>query len=163
MRTLNKERGKKEGEQLFANPRNAAAGSVRQLDPKVTVTRPLDIFCYGVGAVEGVSFRTHKETLEQLNALGLKVNPLIKVCKGVKEILAYFTDIEKRREALSYEVDGVVIKVNDLQLQDRLRHVDKKSQMGTCLQVQTETGGYKSQRDNSKYREDRGCDPSCSS
>ncbi|MEE8423211.1 MAG: NAD-dependent DNA ligase LigA [Thermodesulfobacteriota bacterium] len=117
--TLNKERGKL-GEQLFANPRNAAAGSVRQLDPKVTVTRPLDIFCYGVGAVEGVSFGTHKETLERLNELGLKVNPLIKVCRGIKETLAYFTDIEKRRDDLPYEVDGIVIKVNDLQLQEKL-------------------------------------------
>lgn len=117
--TLNKERGRG-GEQLFANPRNAAAGSVRQLDPKVTVTRPLDIFCYGIGVVEGITFSSHLGTLEALKRWGFKINPFIKVCKGVKDILAYYADLEARREDLPYEVDGVVMKVNDLQLQDRL-------------------------------------------
>ena len=117
---LNKERGKS-GEQLFANPRNAAAGSVRQLDPKVTVTRPLRyLLLWCRGELKVSSFSTHKETLEQLETWGFKVNPFIKVCSGVKEVLAYFADIEKRREELPYEVDGVVMKVNSLQLQERL-------------------------------------------
>jgi DNA ligase (NAD+) len=116
---LNKKRGAA-GEQLFANPRNAAAGSLRQLDPQVTSARPLDIFCYGVGVVEGITFSSHLETLEGLKGWGLKVNPHIKVCRGVKEVIAYYIDMEERRDDLPYEVDGVVMKVNSLQLQDRL-------------------------------------------
>jgi DNA ligase (NAD+) len=78
---LNKERGKK-GDTLFANPRNVAAGSLRQLDPRITASRPLDIFCYGVGLVEGVGFSTHLDILESLKAWGHKVNPYIEKFKG---------------------------------------------------------------------------------
>jgi DNA ligase (NAD+) len=102
---LNSEREKR-GEQVFANPRNAAAGSLRQLDPKVTASRPLDIFCYGVGSVEGVDFRTHFEALQFLKSMGLKVNPFVKVVKGIKEVLKYHEEMEKRREELDYELDG---------------------------------------------------------
>jgi len=116
---LNAEREKK-GEPVFANPRNAAAGSLRQLDPKVTASRPLDIFCYGVGSVEGVEFKTHFESLEFLKSMGLKVNPFIKVVKGVRGIIKYHEEMEKMREELDYELDGVVIKVNSLELQRRL-------------------------------------------
>ncbi|MBI5587380.1 MAG: NAD-dependent DNA ligase LigA [Deltaproteobacteria bacterium] len=116
---LNAEREKK-GEPVFANPRNAAAGSLRQLDPKVTAARPLDIFCYGVGSVEGAEFRTHFESLEFLKSMGLKVNPFAKVVKGIKAVLEYHEEMEKKREELDYELDGVVIKVNSLELQERL-------------------------------------------
>ncbi|MBI5810381.1 MAG: NAD-dependent DNA ligase LigA [Deltaproteobacteria bacterium] len=116
---LKKEREAK-GEAVFANPRNAAAGSLRQLDPKVTASRPLDIFCYGIGAAEGVSFNTHLESLAFIKSLGLKVNPLVKKVNGIKEALNYHNGMEKKREALGYEVDGVVIKVNDLAMQFRL-------------------------------------------
>ena len=116
---INKER-EKTGEPLFANPRNAAAGSLRQLDPKVTASRPLDIFCYGVGVVEGVKFKTHWETLEALKTFGLKINPLIKKCDGIEAVLEYHQEIEKKRDNLPYEVDGIVIKVNDIELQNRL-------------------------------------------
>lgn len=116
---LNTEREKK-GEPVFANPRNAAAGSLRQLDPKVTASRPLDIFCYGVGRVEGVEFRTHFESLEYLKSMGLKVNPFVKVVSGIKGVLKYHEEMEKKREDLDYELDGVVIKVNSLDLQRRL-------------------------------------------
>ncbi len=116
---LNSEREKK-GEQVFANPRNAAAGSLRQLDPKVTASRPLDIFCYGLGSVEGVEFRTHFESLEFLRSMGLKVNPFVKVVKGIKGVLKYHEEMERKREELDYELDGVVIKVNSLELQERL-------------------------------------------
>lgn len=116
---INKERAKN-GEPLFANPRNAAAGSLRQLDSKVTASRPLDIFCYGVGVVEGMKFKTHFEILEELKAFGLKPNPLIKKVNGMEAVLNYHREIEENRDGLSYEVDGIVIKVNDLKLQERL-------------------------------------------
>ncbi|MFQ5901483.1 MAG: NAD-dependent DNA ligase LigA [Thermodesulfobacteriota bacterium] len=116
---LNRKRGEK-GEPLFANPRNAAAGSIRQLDPRMTADRPLDIFCYGVGDVQGATFETHMEALESLKRLGFKVNPLIEVCNGVEGVIDYHRKIEDKREDLPYELDGVVIKVNSLRLQERL-------------------------------------------
>jgi DNA ligase (NAD+) len=116
---LNKDREKK-GETLFANPRNAAAGSLKQLDPKITASRPLDIFCYGIGAVRGKTFSTHMETLEFLKNMGLKVNPRIEVIKGVEGVVEYHERLENQRERLGYEVDGVVLKVNSLELQERL-------------------------------------------
>jgi len=116
---INKERGKN-SEPLFANPRNAAAGSLRQLDPKITASRPLDIFCYGVGTAVGIKFKTHFETLDALKVFGFKVNPLIKVCKGIEDVLGYHKEMEKNRDNLPYEVDGIVIKVNDLEFQERL-------------------------------------------
>ncbi|MBI5903628.1 MAG: NAD-dependent DNA ligase LigA [Deltaproteobacteria bacterium] len=118
-RKVNKEREAR-GEPLFANPRNAAAGSLRQLDPRVTAERPLDIFCYGVGMVEGASFKTHFESLEYIRALGLKVNPMVRVVEGIDAALEYHDTVEKKREGLGYELDGVVIKVNGLALQERL-------------------------------------------
>ncbi|TAN61890.1 NAD-dependent DNA ligase LigA [bacterium] len=116
---LNSER-EKAGEQVFANPRNAAAGSLRQLDPKITAGRPLDIFCYGIGSVEGASFQTHFESLEFLKKTGLKINPLVKVVTGIEAVLDYHGEIEKKRDSLNYELDGVVIKVNNFSLQNRL-------------------------------------------
>jgi len=118
-RKINKERAAK-GEPLFANPRNAAAGSLRQLDPRITAARPLDIFCYGVGSMQGASFKTHFESLDYIRALGLKVNPLVKVVDGIDAALEYHDTVEKKREGLGYELDGVVIKVNSLELQERL-------------------------------------------
>ena len=78
-----------EGKPLFVDPRNAAAGSLRQLDPSATARRPLDIFCYGLGAVEGISFKTHSESLEYLKTVGIKVNTLSEVVNGIDGILAY--------------------------------------------------------------------------
>lgn len=121
---LNKEREKR-GESLFANPRNAAAGSLRQLDPRVTASRPLDIFCYGIGAVTGRTFSTHMEGLEFLKQMGLKVNPHIKVVKGIEGVVKYHGWLEGEREDLGYEVDGVVVKVNSLELQERLGAVTR--------------------------------------
>lgn len=118
-RKLNREREGK-GEAVFANPRNAAAGSLRQLDPRITASRPLDIFCYGLGAVEGASFNTHFESLEFIKALGLKVNPFVRVVNGIDGVLRYHGEMERRREGLDYELDGVVVKVNGLALQERL-------------------------------------------
>ncbi len=116
---LNKER-EASGEALFANPRNAAAGALRQLDPAVTASRRLDIYFYGVGIVEGVDFKTHMESLQFLRAMGLKFNPYARIIKGLDEVYAYFEEIREKRETLDYELDGTVIKVNDLSLQTRL-------------------------------------------
>lgn len=108
------------GEPPFANPRNAAAGSLRQLDPKVTASRPLFIYCYGVGEVVGRRFETHWEVLQTLKKWGLRVNPLAERCRGIEPAIAYHHRLERQRHGLPYETDGVVIKVNSLELQERL-------------------------------------------
>ena len=116
---LNQERLAR-GEPPFANPRNAAAGSLRQLDPGITAGRPLTIFCYGIGQVSGRSFESHWEILESLKAWGLRVNPLIERRQGIGQAIQYHHDLENQRHGLSYEIDGVVIKVDNLALQERL-------------------------------------------
>ena len=117
--TLNEERSR-EGEELFANPRNSAAGSLRQKDPAVTAQRRLKVFFYGSGAIEGRNFETHWEKLEYFKSLGLRVNPLNRRCLGIDEAIAQFQDLTAQRESLPYEIDGAVIKVNDLGLQEEL-------------------------------------------
>lgn len=120
---LNK-RAKANGEKEFANPRNAAAGSLRQLDPAITATRPLKIYCYSVGVVEGGKLAaTHYEILQQLKSFGLPVCKEIKLAYGVKGCMAYFHDILNRREQLPYDIDGIVYKVNAIELQARLGFV----------------------------------------
>ncbi len=116
---LNRER-RENGEPLFANPRNAAAGSLRQLDPNVTASRPLDIFCYGVGVVEGHEFKTQWEILQTFKRWGLRVNPMVGKTHGIKGAIDYHQRITKIRPSLPYEIDGIVIKVNSLELQRRL-------------------------------------------
>ncbi|MBI4794527.1 MAG: NAD-dependent DNA ligase LigA [Deltaproteobacteria bacterium] len=116
---LNREREGR-GEAAFANPRNAAAGSLRQLDPAITAARPLKIYCYGVGEVKGASFKTHWDILENLKKWGFRVNPLIETCRGIDAAIAYHHRIEHQRHGLPYEIDGVVIKVDSLALQERL-------------------------------------------
>ncbi len=104
----------------FANPRNAAAGSLRQLDPGVTAQRPLDIFCYGVGLVSDKKFSTQWEVLNTLRQWGLRVNPLAKTVKGIKAAIDYHKKLEAKRPDLDYEIDGMVIKVNRIALQESL-------------------------------------------
>ena len=99
--------------QLFANPRNAAAGSLRQLDSNITAGRPLSIYCYEPGVIEGVEYKTHDEFLMHITKLGLPVNNLIKKVVGVKNIIEYHTDLELIRDQLGYEIDGTVFKVNN--------------------------------------------------
>jgi DNA ligase (NAD+) len=118
-KALNKERLGK-GETPFANPRNAAAGSLRQLDSKITAKRPLDMFCYGIGAVTDLEFPSHWETLVHLKALGLRVNSHILPQTSIEDILAYYRDLLHRRHEFPYEMDGIVLKVDDLSLQKRL-------------------------------------------
>lgn len=114
------ERRMKEGLSLFANPRNAAAGSLRQLDSRITAQRPLDIFSYGIGLSVGRTFRTHWEILSTLSKWGFKINPHTKCCMGIDQAVEYCKHIAGIRHDVSYEMDGAVIKVNSLSLQDRL-------------------------------------------
>lgn len=120
---FNKEAEKK-GEKIFANPRNAAAGSLRQLDPKMTAKRPLAIFCYGVGTIEGKHLPDQQgDILQQLQEWGLRVNPEIKVVTGPENCLKFYEKIAEKRPKLPYEIDGVVYKVNSLKLQHQLGYV----------------------------------------
>lgn len=108
------------GEPLFANPRNAAAGSVRQLDSSITASRPLQIFFYGLGEVVGYTFETHWQFLTTLPRWGFRVNPMARRCRDINDAIEYYEEISQERERLPYEIDGVVIKVDDLDLQSRL-------------------------------------------
>ncbi len=116
---------KQNDEKEFANPRNAAAGSLRQLDPGVTAKRPLSLYCYSTGVVEGGSLAsTHYEILQQLRDFGLPVCDEIKLVHGgVKACLSYYEAISKRRDDLAYDIDGIVYKVNSIELQNRLGFV----------------------------------------
>ena len=117
-------RARKNEEKEFANPRNAAAGSLRQLDPAITATRPLSLYCYSVGVVEGGELAdNHMAILLQLQTFGLPVCSEIKSVQGVNECLDYYSDILQRRDALPYDIDGIVYKVNDITLQKRLGFV----------------------------------------
>jgi DNA ligase (NAD+) len=109
-----------EGVSTFANPRNAAAGSLRQLDPRITAGRPLEIFCYGVGHVEGVTFQSHWDVLQSLSQWGFRANPHCEKCQGIEAVLNYYGRLRERREDLPYEIDGVVLKVNLRTLQEAL-------------------------------------------
>jgi DNA ligase (NAD+) len=116
---LNSER-EKAGEPVFANPRNAAAGSLRQLDPSITASRPLKFFAYAWGEASRPIARTHWEALRHFRDWGFAVNPLSKLCRGVEEVLAFHREMAARRAELPYDIDGVVYKVNDLALEERL-------------------------------------------
>ncbi len=116
----------KQGLKPFANPRNAAAGSLRQLDSAITATRPLEMYCYGVGLVKGGDLpETHSEILAQLAAWGLRISPLVKVVRGIDGCLSYYVNMLKRRPKLPYEIDGVVYKVNHITEQKRLGFVTR--------------------------------------
>lgn len=118
-RQFNSER-EETGATPFANPRNAAAGSLRQLDPAITAKRPLTIFCYAPGVTEGVNFGSQSSFLKKLPALGLPVNPLTKKVTGVSGITRYYSQLMEQRESLDYEIDGVVIKVDSFAMQSEL-------------------------------------------
>lgn len=115
---LNKEREEND-EPKFANPRNAAAGSLRQLDPKITASRPLDMFCY-YAVIPHSKLHTHYENLEYINKLGFKINPNIEICNGIEIVWKYIKHWHSLREKLKYEIDGIVVKVNDLANQKTL-------------------------------------------
>ncbi|MCK4397705.1 MAG: NAD-dependent DNA ligase LigA, partial [Methanophagales archaeon] len=121
---LNTALGEK-GARMFANPRNAAAGSVRQLDPRVTASRPLDFFAYGVGRAEGKEFSTQWEVLAYLRRIGFKISPLIRRFETIQDVIRYHEDVKEKRDELDYEIDGIVVKVNSIEQQERLGTISR--------------------------------------
>ena len=123
---LNRERVK-EGLSPFANPRNAAAGSVRQLDSRITAKRPLDIYIYMMGYAEGgATLSTHQEAMEYLKSLGFKINPNNAFLADIDQVEEYYRTLVEKRESLPYEADGIVVKVDSLALQERLGDVGRE-------------------------------------
>ena len=114
------------GEKTFANPRNAAAGSLRQLNPNITSKRPLVLNAYGIGIAEGVELpNTHYARLQWLKSIGIPVNPEIRLCNGTNEVLDFYRDIQNKRSSLGYDIDGTVLKINDIALQNELGFISK--------------------------------------
>lgn len=135
---INAERAKNE-EPLFANPRNAAAGTIRQLDPKITAARKLDLYCHSFGRIGANSARTHQQLLTLFGEWGLKV-ALGRLCRSLDDIQAYFADMERGREKLPYEVDGIVLKVNDFRLQRELGFVARSPRWGVAYKFRAQEG-----------------------
>lgn len=112
-------------QQIFANPRNAAAGSLRQLDPKITAGRKLNIYVFNIQRIEGKVFETHSETLEYMRSIGFKVSPGYKVCKSMKEVINEINSIGDSRGDISFEIDGAVVKVNSIRQREILGSTTK--------------------------------------
>jgi DNA ligase (NAD+) len=126
LKKLNEDRAR-EGQALFANPRNAAAGSLRQLDPRITAQRPLDIFVYGVGWPEDKAMpETHWEILQYLKSLGFKINPNIELCRTIEDAKEYHRKWVKKRDELPYDADGIVVKINSIAFQSELGYVARE-------------------------------------
>ncbi|HRZ66943.1 MAG TPA: NAD-dependent DNA ligase LigA, partial [Candidatus Omnitrophota bacterium] len=123
-RKINTEK-EKDGEELFANPRNAAAGSLKQLDPKIVAKRGLNIFMHGIGYYEGKDLRSQSELLEGLKGLGFRVNPNYKVCDGIENVIEYCDTWQHKRSGLDYDIDGMVVKVNSFAQQKALGATSK--------------------------------------
>jgi DNA ligase (NAD+) len=121
---MNKER-EKTGEPPFANPRNAAAGSVRQLDPKITSTRPLNMFAYAVGRAKGKKLTKHWDGIFYLKQLGFKISQYVELCQSVGQVKEYYQKILDIRNDLPYQIDGIVIKVNEFVLQEKLGELSR--------------------------------------
>lgn len=133
--TLNENR-KQDGEALFANPRNAAAGSLRQLDASITAKRPLRFFAYDL--VLPVSLKNHEDTLQLLESWGFSVNPDRKICPDIQSGEAFYNEVSLRRSQLSYDIDGVVYKVNNLDLQRRLGYVSRSPRFAIAHKFKAE-------------------------
>ena len=119
-------KAQRSGEKTFVNPRNAAAGSIRQLDPRITATRPLEMCCYSIGVVEGGEVPTdHYATLQLLNQWGLKINPYLLKSTGITDTISYIEKMQQLRTQLPYEIDGLVFKVNNFTLQQRLGFISR--------------------------------------
>jgi len=134
---LNRERAEA-GESTFANPRNAAAGSLRQLDSQMTARRPLDVYFHSAGQVEGASFETHSEFLAALESWGLKVNPENRICRGAAAVVDYHRRLERRRDSLDFEVDGVVAKVDALAQQRQLGEVSRSPRWAVAFKFKAQ-------------------------
>ncbi len=131
-RRLNEERAR-QSLALFANPRNAAAGSVRQLDPRITAERPLDIYVYALGYADGKELPdTHWERLQYLKSLGFRVNPDNRLCGTIEEVETFHSEMLQRRESLPYEADGIVAKVNSVSVQEALGYVAHEPRWATA-------------------------------
>ncbi len=114
------------GEKPFVNPRNAAAGSLRQLDSKITASRPLQMCCYSVGIVDGGELPgKHSDVLQQLHRWGFRINDQMKVVQGINGCIDYYQDLQTRRDSLHYEIDGIVFKLNSLELQNKVGFVSR--------------------------------------
>ncbi len=135
--TLNQDREKKELP-LFANPRNAAAGSIRQLDPKISTSRKLDTFIYDIAQTEEVLPETQDEELKTLQGLGFKVNPYHKVCKKIDEVVSYWEEWQKKKDKQNYMLDGVVVKVNERTFQDTLGFTGKAPRFAIAFKFPAE-------------------------
>ena len=122
--TLNRRR-EQAGDPLFANPRNAAAGSLRQLDPRITARRPLTFFAYAIGAAEGIAFESHWEILQTLRAWGFRVNDRVAQKSGIEACIDYYRRMSEDRDTLSCEIDGVVLKVDSIDFQQQLGAVSR--------------------------------------
>lgn len=128
------EDARRKGGKVFANPRNAAAGSLRQLDPRITAKRRLTFFCYGVGLLEGGELpRSHIQRLMQFKAWGLPVSDRVKLCTGSEQVIAFYRQVEQDRTSLGFDIDGVVIKVDDLDLQEQLGFVARAPRWATAF------------------------------
>ncbi|AQQ52446.1 NAD-dependent DNA ligase LigA [Planococcus lenghuensis] len=135
---LNEERESR-GEELFANPRNAAAGSLRQLDPRIAASRNLSVFAYGAGGDgSNLPVAGHEETLRYMESLGFKVNLEREVCRSVEEVLAYIEKWTEQRNELAYEIDGIVIKVNSYEQQEELGFTSKSPRWATAYKFPAE-------------------------
>ena len=132
--SLNEQR-KKNNEDLFQNPRNAAAGSIRQLDSSVASKRGLDAFLYHFPLTP---FKTHYETLKYMKKLGFVVNPNIRLCNNIDEVISYIKEWTEKRSTLPYEIDGVVIKVNDIEMQRELGYTAKVPKWATAYKFPPE-------------------------
>lgn len=128
------EEARRKGGKVFANPRNAAAGSLRQLDPRITAKRPLTFFCYGVGLLDGGELpRSHIQRLMQFKAWGLPVSNRVKLCTGSDQVVAFYRQVEQDRASLGFDIDGVVIKVDSLDLQEQLGFVARAPRWATAF------------------------------
>ncbi|CBJ82241.1 DNA ligase [Xenorhabdus bovienii str. Jollieti] len=125
---------RRKGNKVFANPRNAAAGSLRQLDPRITAKRPLTFYCYGVGVLEGGELpASHYERLMQFKQWGLPVSDNVKLCQGTQQVIDFYHNIEQQRPILGFDIDGIVIKVDSLELQETLGFVAKAPRWATAF------------------------------
>jgi DNA ligase (NAD+) len=142
---LNRQR-EKTGEPLFANPRNAAAGSVRQLDPKITSQRPLNMFVYAVGRVEGKKLTNHWDSIVYSKQLGFKISQYVELCQSVEQVKEYYQRILDIRNDLPYEIDGIVIKVNEFALQEKLGELSRSPRWAVAWK-------FPAQQENTKIKD----------
>jgi DNA ligase (NAD+) len=136
-RELN-EHQQEEGLQTFANPRNAAAGSVRQLDSRITAHRPLRMFCYAPGVIDGLDLKNQMAFSHFLKSIGLPTSPLSRLARGAAEAVEFYNDVEKMRHQLPYDIDGVVIKVNAFQIQNELGTIARSPRWASAAKFNPE-------------------------